>query len=156
MDADTALDLLLDTLLPGGEGFPSAGSTGMAPVLAARLRQADATLPGRLVAALGAQPGVPGDAAACREAASRLEALEPDLFGEIRKYAYLTYYEQAAVIAAIRALGFRYNESPLPQGYPDEPFAAARDAPRHERGRWIATDAVRRVELSGLGLEETR
>jgi hypothetical protein len=156
MDEDECLGGLMDTLLPGGHGFPSASATGMAPLLAARLRQADATLPGRLVAALAAQGGLPGDAAAWQEAAFRLEAVEPKLFGEIIKYAYLTYYEQPAVIATIRALGFRYNDSPLPEGYPAEPFDMARDSPRHGRGRWLATEQVRRVDLSSLGQEQTR
>jgi hypothetical protein len=60
------------------------------------------------------------------------------------------------VIAAIRALGFHYNDTPLPAGYPDEPFESVRDAPSHMRGRWVPTDEVQRIDLSRLGLEETR
>ncbi len=151
MDEDAAVGGLLTTLLPGGAGFPPAAETGMAALLAARLRQADATLPTRLAGSLRAPPA---DAASWREAAARLEAVEPKLFSEFRKYAYLTYYEQPSVIAAIRALGFRYNDQPLPDGYPDEPFDPVRDAPAHRRGRWIPTDAVTRVDLSTLGMEE--
>ncbi len=80
--------------------------------------------------------------------------MEPKLFEDLRKYAYLTYYEQPKSVAAIRALGLLYNTSPLPQGYPLEPFSAEQDAPRHQRGRWIATADVKRVDISQLDLGE--
>ena len=147
---------LIDTLLPGGHGFPAASATGIAGQLAARLHAADAAMLGRLAESLHAQGALPGDAEAWHGAVTRLEAGEPKLFDELRKYAYLTYYEQPGVVAAIRALGFRYNDAPLPEGYPAEPFDAAADAPRHARGRWIATEQVQPVDVSRLGLEETR
>ncbi len=156
MDADAAVTELMATLLPGGAGFPPARDTGMAAVLAERLRLADASLPARLLAALTARGPGPAGAEAWQEAVARLEAVEPKLFAELRKYTYLTYYEQPAVIAAIRALGFRYNDQPLPEGYPDDPFEPGRDAPRHNRGRWLATDEIRPVDVSGLGLESVR
>jgi hypothetical protein len=155
LDGDDVVLGLMEALLPGGAGFPPAQETSMGPALLARLRLADATLPTRLAVAVAARGTLPADAAAWQEWAARLEAVEPKLFDELRKYAYLTYYEQPAVIAAIRGLGFRYNDSPLPAGYPNEPFDPARDAPRHGRGRWLRTDEVRRVDLSGLGLEVT-
>ncbi len=146
IDENEALVGFMDALLPGGAGFPPASTTGMAALLAARLRHADAALAGRLAASLAAEEA-PKDSAAWHDAAVKLEASEPELFDEIRKYAYLTYYEQPGVIAAIRALGFRYNDAPLPAGYPDEPFDAAQDAPRHARGRFVPTAAVRRIDL---------
>jgi len=146
---DEVLAGLMDALLPGGAGFPRASATGMAGLLASRLRRVDAGLLARLVATVAAK-GVPADDAAWHEAAARLEASEPVLFDDLRKYVYLTYYEQPDVIAVIRALGFVYNDSPLPAGYPDEPFDPARDGPRHTRGRWIATDEVRRVDLEKI------
>ena len=144
---------LIDTLLPGGQGFPGAGATGMAGLLAVRLHAADPALLERLAACLGA---LPDGAEGWHGAVTRLEASEPKLFDEVRKYAYLTYYEQPAVIAAIRALGLRYNDAPLPEGYPAEPFDAALDAPRHARGRWIATEQVQPVDVSRLGLENAQ
>jgi len=148
-----ALVALIDTLLPGGEGFPAASATGMAAVFAERLRAADHDLPTRLVGAIAAQGRAPEDAEGWRMAAERLEAVEPKLFEELRKYAYLTYYEQPMTIAAIRALGIRYNATPLPEGYPAEPFEKERDAPRHQRGRWIATGDVKRVDLAQIKSE---
>lgn len=155
-DADDALQSLIDTMLPGGHGFPAAGATGMAGLLAARLHAADSALLGRLHAGLRVHGALPDGAKGWHDAVTRLEANEPKLFDEVRKYAYLTYYEQPGVIAAIRALGLRYNDAPLPEGYPAEPFDAATDAPRHARGRWIATEQVQPVDASRLGLEETR
>lgn len=139
---------LFDKLLPGGAGFPSAASTACAALVTERLRHADPLLPAKLVAALTGR----GEVLDWIAAAARLEAVEPALFGEFRKYAYLTYYEQPAVIAAIRALGHPYNDSPLPDGYPDDPFDPTRDAPRHGRGGWLDTGDVRPVDISALDL----
>ncbi len=148
IDEEKVLSGLVDALLPGGAGFPAASATGMIRLLATRLCLVDVNLLERLAAVFAARGGLPLDQTGWRDATSRLEVLEPKLFDELRKYTYLTYYEQPPVIAAIRALGFHYNDAPLPAGYPDEPFENARDAPRHRRGRWIPTNAVRRVDLS--------
>ena len=156
MEAGDAITSLMRTVLPGGAGFPSAHDTGMAPLLIERLRRADPDHPQDILAALAAQGTIPESPDAWTEAARRLEALHPKLFAEFLKYAYLTYYEQPAVIAAIRTLGFRYNDHPLPEGYPDEPFDPDRDAPRHVRGRWLQTHEIERVDLGGLDLESLR
>ena len=147
---------LIDALLPGGNGFPAASATGMTGLLAARLLAADSSLLGRIAESLRTQGALPDSTERWHDAAARLEADEPKLFEELRKYAYLTYYEQPATIEAIRALGFRYNDAPLPDGYPAERFDASTDAPRHRRGRWVATEQIQRVDLSRLGLEETQ
>ena len=144
---------LIDALLPGGNGFPAASATGMTGLLAARLLAADPTSLSRLADSLRTQDEMPDSPERWHAATTRLETSEPKLFDEIRKYAYLTYYEQPGAIAAIRALGFRYNDAPLPDGYPAEPFDASTDGPRHTRGYWVATEQVRRVDLSLLGLE---
>ena len=156
MDADQAIAALMQTALPGGAGFPSAQETGMGPLLAERLRRIEPDYPRQILAVLAAQGMVPDSPDAWTETARRLEALEPKLFSEFCKYAYLTYYEQPQVIAAIRVLGFRYNDQPLPDGYPDEPFDLGRDAPRHARGRWLQTHEIGRVDLGGLDLESPR
>ena len=152
MDESDVIVALMDTLLPGGEGFPAASETGMAAIVAARLRAADKALPESLMSAIAAQGNAPNGAEGWRVAVARLEAVEPKLFEELRKYVYLTYYEQPMTIAAIRALGLRYNIAPLPEGYPTEPFETERDAPRHQRGRWIATSDVIPVDIAQLAL----
>ncbi len=157
MTEDDLLRTLADTLIPGGEGFPAASATGaVSSLLAARLCGADAALPAKLMAAVAAQGALPASPQAWRACVARLQAVEPKLFGELRKYTYLTYYEQPETIAAIRAMGLRYNTAPLPEGYSTEPFEASRDAPRHSRGRWVATEDIKRVDISALDLEELR
>ena len=154
VDKDTALAGFLGTLLPGGSGFPPARELHMVQMLAARLGQLEPDPTAAFASFLESHGGVPTSAASWLNIVLRFEAVEPGLFSELRKYAYLTYYEQPATIDAIRALGFRYKAAPLPDGYPDEPFASERDAPRHRRGRWIPTTEVQRVDLTGLGLED--
>ena len=148
---------VMDALLPGGCGFPKASETGMGAALLERLRTADASLPARLAEAVRATDEAfdPCDEACRHAVAVRIETAEPKLFCEVRKLAYLTYYEQPAVTAAIRALGFRYNDTPLPDGYPPEPFEPGSDGPHHTRGRWVRTEDVRRADLSSLNLEGT-
>lgn len=140
-----------DVLLPGDELFPTARDAGLALELMARL-EADGLL-GRLEQVVAAAGGSFGelDTEARRAVVARIEAEQPTLFADVLKIVYLTYYEQPAVIAAIRAMGLTYNTTPLPDGYPIEPFDPARDAPQHRRGRWIRTEDVDRVELSALG-----
>ena len=155
MTADEAIANLMATLLPGGNGFPAARDSGMAALLAERLRAVNPGYPVQILAAVTRDKS-PSSRDEWLEAAARLEAEGPKLFAEFRKYCYLTYYEQPDVIAAIRALGFRYNSSPLPEGYPDEPFDPARDGPHHARGRWLQTDEVTGVDVSALQLESLR
>lgn len=150
MDWIDAVLRLAETLLPGSAGFPAFAAAGCGPLLLQRL-QAD--LPDRLSAALTARGGFPANPATWVEAASRVEALEPTLFAEFRKQVYLAYYEQPVVIAAIRALGHPYNDAPLPDGYPTDPFDPATETPGHGRGRWIDTEEVRPVDLAALDLE---
>lgn len=139
-----------DVLLPGDDLFPSARGSGMALLLMARLEQEG--LLERLESAVRAAGG-PLGALGVEErsaVAARVEAEQAKLFEDVLKAVYLTYYEQPAVIEAIRAIGFAYNVTPLPEGYPVEPFDADRDTPRHGRGRWIRVEDVVRVDLSGL------
>jgi hypothetical protein len=143
-----------DVLLPGDDPFPSASASGMAEILVARLRNAAGRdLVEKLSAAIAATGGPLAPLALPERAAvvARLEKSEPKLFDEIRKIIYVTYYEQAAVIAAIQALGTPYNVAPLPDGYPAEAFPSGRDAPKHRRGHWLATERVTRIDLSSLG-----
>ncbi len=65
---------------------------------------------------------------------------------------YLSYYENPAVVEAVRGLGHTYNDAPQPAGYAMAPFDPADplQAPTHRRGRFVATNRVRRVDLSAL------
>ena len=127
------LALLVDLLLPGDEQFPAASAVDLATTVAARLGKA-------AVSELEA-------------AGADLRAIErdrPELFGALRKAAFISYYENEAVQEVIRSLGHRYNATPLPKGYPVGRFDPARDTPLHGRGHFVPTDEARRVELSAL------
>ena len=152
MDGDYAAAMALaDMLLPGDDSFPSASASGSEPLLVARLCAAeDGTLLRRLNAALGPGSFASLSADARRTVVAGVEANKPKLFDAVRKIVFLTYYEQPAVIAAIRALGIPYNTSPLPDGYPAESFEPEVDTPRHSRGHWTPTHEVARVDLSAL------
>ncbi|MFO1036347.1 MAG: hypothetical protein U1E45_05850 [Geminicoccaceae bacterium] len=143
----TALDpaelvALADTMLPGDDLFPAASLVGAHGVLAQRLRTLGVLE--RLAPALAAAgaPLARLDEGARETVARRLEQNEPELFAAVRLALYTGYYEQPAVIEAIRALGFTYNDAPLPEGYALEPFDIEADLPQHGRGHWVPTDEV--------------
>jgi hypothetical protein len=152
MDRNQRLDLLIrfaDVLLPGDDLFPSASGSGMAESLFVRLSTGpNAKVFGELEATLTVA-GEPS-AVELRRIVPVIEKSERKLFEEVRKIVYITYYEQDSVITAIRSLGTPYNVAPLPDGYPIDMFDGGRDAPKHRRGHWIATDQVTRVDLSAF------
>jgi hypothetical protein len=151
-DPTTTLAALVDVLLPGDATFPSGSAVGLQDRLAERLRElGGAAALDQLERALAASCGFAALAPVARPAVvARLEREQPALFELVVKVAYLSYYESPAVQETIRSLGFAYNAMPLPAGYPVGTFNAERDRPRHGRGRCLATDEVRRVDLSWL------
>jgi hypothetical protein len=149
----SSLAALLEVLLPGDELFPCGSTLGLEDLLHDRLLEsigpADLDALTAALAAAGA-PFASLSPAGRVPVVARLQREHPALFDQLAKTVYLTYYQAPAVQDAIRALGFAYNPTPLPAGYEVGRFDAARDTPRHGRGRFLATDEVRRVDLSGL------
>jgi hypothetical protein len=80
----------------------------------------------------------------------RLEEKEPALFTQVRNAAYLAYYENAAVVRAVQALGLPYQAMPAVKGYPLPAFDMEEDRPRHNRGHYIRTDEVKPLDLTVL------
>jgi hypothetical protein len=153
------LAVLADTLLPGGEGWPSGATVGVQALVAARLVQErgdDAV--DSVVAALGddAQALLTGDEAARVAAVAAWEARDKDLFGFVRDAAFIAYYESPAVVLAINAHGHPYRLVPHVAGYKLPRFNLERDTPKHGRGRWTPTDAVQRVAVETLNLADER
>jgi hypothetical protein len=105
---------LLDTLLPGGEGFPPAGSLpGLKPRIAEAAHPVVALLPADF---------------ASRDARSRealLQAIErkvPAAFGRLVAALYLAYYVEPDVRAVLaRAHGYEARP-PQPGGHDLAPF----------------------------------
>lgn len=153
------LAALVDELIPGGEGWPSASAVGVQGVVALRLAEDAGELElGRIADAVIAAGGpfedrAPGERVAIVE---RFEASDPELFERLRAAVTIAYYESPFVAEAIRRLGRPYALRPHVTGYPMAPFDFNRDTPRHGRGRWIATDAVKPLDPSSLKLDETR
>lgn len=149
----TSLRDLVDVLIPGEGDWPSASLAGVHGLLGFRLQESRGE--GAVLELAAALDRCGGPLAALDEAGrvavvERLEVQEPALFKLARDAAYLAYYESPAVIPVIQGLGQPYRAIPYLGGYPQEPFDAERDRPRHNRGRYVPTDEVRSVELAGL------
>lgn len=151
---ESSLAVFVDTLLPGDGEFPAASTVGTQRVLADRIRAhygADQLVSlGKLIDACGG-PLPSLDSEGRIAVVRRLEIEHPAAFQLLRQITYLSYYESAAVIQAIRALGHDYHATPQPHGYALTPFDALVDAPKHQRGRYQSTQSVKRVDVSGLG-----
>ncbi len=150
---------LVDELIPGDDNWPSATSVGVHGLVAMRLaEQAGEAVLGQIVDAVVAAGGpfterTPEERVAIVE---RFEAAEPGLFEQLRVAATFAYYESPLVVAAIRRLGRPYVLRPHLMGFPKRPFDFDTDTPRHDRGTYVATDDVRRVDTTDLRLDETR
>lgn len=159
MDTTRLLAALVETLLPGDASWPSGAVTGVQSVLATRLvqeRGEDAL--GKLVTALhpDAEALLSGDEAARVAAVAAWEARDGELFGWVLEAAYIAYYESPAVVLAINAHGHPYKLVPHVTGYKLPRFEPEHDAPRHGRGFWVPTDAVKRVPVEVLDLADER
>ncbi len=87
---------------------------------------------------------------------ARFEADEPALFGWLRDAAYVTYYENPFVAEVINAKGQSTSCARTSRATRSPRFDLGRNTPRHGRGRYVPTDAVRRVDTSGLDLASDR
>jgi hypothetical protein len=150
---------LVDVLIPGGGGWPSAASIGVQGLVAMRLTEQSGELELGQIAAAIIDAGGPFDGRTPEERiqiVARFEAAQPDLFERLRAATILAYYESPFVAEAIRRLGRPYQLKPHVTGYPMTPFDFAKDTPRHGRGSYLKTADVQRVDTSGLHLDEIR
>ena len=157
--AAAELAALVDELIPGDDNWPSASAIGVQGLVAARLfDEAGEAQLARVTEAITAAGGPLSGRSADERLAivQRFEAESPALFEHVRAATVLAYYESPIVAAAIRRLGRPYQLRPHEVGYPFAPFDLTRDTPRHGRGRWQATDAVKPVDPAPLKLDETR
>jgi len=144
---------LVDLLIPGQDGWPSASLAGTQGLLGYRLQEVRGEgAVQELAAVLNACGGPLAslDEAGRIAVVERLEREHADLFKLVRNATFLAYYESPAVIPAIQMLGQPYKAIPGLDGYPLPPFDPERDQPRHNRGCYVPTEAVRRVDLSRL------
>jgi hypothetical protein len=143
----------VDTLIPGNETWPSASTIGVQGVLAARLLDLNGEeAVERLIATLQmcGGPLVGKDDDARVAIVERFERDHPSLFALVREAAYFAYYENPLIVDHIRALGHSYRARPHLSGYALPSFDIVRDKPSHQRGGYVATDSVRRVDLDAI------
>lgn len=130
-----SLAAALDRILPGGEGFPSAGEVDLAGHLAKRpgKHAVEEAFASKLPAGFANLPG--------REQTAQLVALEahePALFKAFLVIAYSGYYAHPAVLEILESVTDYRARPPQPVGYALEPFdeamrASARLRPPHFR-----------------------
>lgn len=150
---------LVETLLPGDDGWPPGAVVGVQATLALRLvREHGEDGLARLLASLGDAAATlrDGDAAARVAAVAAWEAREAAFFGFVRDAAYMAYYESPVVAQAINEHGSPYKLMPHVSGYRVPRFDPATDTPTHARGGYIPTDQVRRVAVETLDLDDQR
>ena len=146
---------LVDVLLPGDGRFPAASDAGTHGVVADRLvaQLGESALDdlAQTIAACGG-PLAPLSATERQGLVRRFEADYPEQFETLRMIAYLAYYENPAVVRAVRSLGHVYNDAPQPAGYAMAPFDETdpHQAPAHRRGHYVGTKDVTRLDLTPL------
>jgi hypothetical protein len=143
----------VDTLIPGDEFWPPASTIGIQGLLAARLLDlnGEQAVEG-LIAALE-MCGGPFAGKSEEERVAIVEHFErdhPSLFALVREAAYFAYYENPLIVDHIRAKGHSYRARPHLSGYALPSFDIVRDKPSHQRGGYVATDSVRRVDLDAI------
>ncbi len=113
------LEAIVDHLLPGGQGFPSASDTDLASWMAAQRRFAPAV--SWLIERL------PDDFAALPQdqqlgQLQAAEAADSERFGVVVIAAYSGYYTHRAVLAAVETHRGYKAGPPQPGGYALQPF----------------------------------
>jgi hypothetical protein len=146
------LSRVVDAIIPGDELFPAASRVGVQEKL---LERGFKTLGPDFSTELGEALALSETASDAEivAALSAWEARDPASFEEMLTIVYLSYYEALPVKAAIRALGHDYHDTPQPGGYAMSPFDPANplENPRHRRGRYVPTEAVKPVDWAALG-----
>lgn len=144
---------LVDVLIPGDHLFPPAAQTGVQSWTLDKLREYHGTTAiDTIISALGGEAFLSADADGRAAAVASFEQSQPVLFDFVRRAVYFGYYMNPLVVQAVRALGFVYNDTPQPEGYDMGVFDPVLHLQKTPRGRYVPTDAVERVDLSGLKL----
>ncbi len=147
---------LVDELIPGDAIWPSASAAGVHGIIALRLFSSwDTAALEKFADLIGWLNGsLSSDEPMQRtEAVAAFEVRDPDLFDKIYTATVLAYYETPFVVSVIQQSGRPYSIRPHLSGYPMEPFDFSKDIPTHNRGHYLATDAVVPVDISELALE---
>ncbi|TIR15812.1 MAG: gluconate 2-dehydrogenase subunit 3 family protein [Mesorhizobium sp.] len=150
---------LVDELIPGDEGWPSASEAGVHGIVAMRLF---GDWSDERITALANLLGWEEDGLSSADGETRIAAVkafeeaDTELFDKIYTAVTLAYYETPFVIEAIRNTGRPYSYRPHVTGYDMAPFDFNRDRPAHRRGHYLETENVRPVDTSSLGLDTVK
>lgn len=139
---------IVDTLLPGGAGFPPASEVATVGYMMGKL------LPGEMgtwlrpgLAAVDSLAGNDFLSMSEVERVATLQAVEREyqaFFERLLALVYYSYYAQPSVVAVIQHMGFDYNHAPQPLGYVMAPFD--RDNPEmlpaQPRGYYKTTEDI--------------
>jgi hypothetical protein len=142
------LDGVVDTLLPGGEGFPPASSIGTAEYMMSQLRpgELDGWLRPMLdtISTLAGGDFLDCDGTGRAQALRRMESEHRPVFERLLALTYYCYYAQPAVVDVVRGMGFQYNNAPQPLGYRMEPFDPSHPEmlPQTPRGYYKRTEEI--------------
>jgi hypothetical protein len=150
----STLAAFVDILLPGDDHFPPASTVGAQALLAERIRQRYGPEGVAEAAAALAASGSFADATPEQrvETVARFEIEQPEQFAFLYAATCFSYYQSPVVIAAIRTLGYDYNDAPQPEGYdmPRFDFTPGVNVPMYPKGTFKWTDWIEPVEISGL------
>ena len=126
---------MLDTLLPGGDGFPSASAAGVPEWLSDEPRFAPVLSELLELLPEGFEDQGPDVRA---ELLAEVEAAAPGQFNDAVVAAYSGYYTRAAVLDAVgTACGYRAGP-PQPGGHHLPPFdEAILEVPKSRRQSWL-------------------
>jgi len=149
----STLAALVNVILPGDSLFPPAADVGTHLWLMEKMQAEHGTaVVDRVVRTLNqAQEFVSQTIAEQTAIVAQFERDEPNLFGFIRHAVYFGYYQTLPVVQAVRQLGREYNHTPQPDGYELAPFDPS-TLPTVKRGSYIATEDVKRVDLSQIDM----
>lgn len=150
-----SLTLIVDVLIPGGDGWPAASSVGVQHSMLMRLLDNGGDTALASLSDLLGKYGFDERRSACEEikAVARLETEEPQSFIWLRTVANYAYYEAPSIVSLIDRKGTPYRLMPHRDGYELAPFNEATQSPRHGRGKWVPTDEVKAVDITGLELQ---
>lgn len=120
------LTVIVDTLLPGGDGFPPASAVGTAGYMMGKMRPADMgdwLRPGLVeIETLSRGDFLSANEMERVETLQRVQEEHRTLFERLLALTYYSYYAQPAVVDVIRRMGFDYKHAPQPLGYMMVPF----------------------------------
>ena len=156
-----ALHAIVDEIIPPGRGFPAPSQVGVveefftryiAPSGSSITRFPNAVEDEFKAALAGFGKKFLGkDKVARVTDLARLEAEQPEFFGQLRALTYAGYYSRPEVIVALRRThdaGRDYNGPPLPYGYDESTLDWGDMIPPKNRSGYTATNSVKRIKRS--------